>query len=72
MKYYSHRAALPGVSPSFMLIVDDETMTWESDPLENDVRSPILNLRFSREGDRPIGSGKYFNIFPDGRVEEAR
>ncbi len=49
-------------------IADDETMTWVSDPLRNNVAEPLVGVRFALEGGGATGSGKFFDVLPTGRV----
>lgn len=65
MLYRTHFQNPPGVGPSFGITVDDETMTWVSDPPGNDLTKPITAY-FSRGG--PIGSGKQFEVLPGGKA----
>jgi hypothetical protein len=50
---------------AFGIVVDDETLTWASDPAGHDLTEPITGY-FSRGG--PVGSGKQFEVFPGGRA----
>ncbi len=72
MHYRSHYGGAPGIFPSFGIIVDDQTMTWTTDPLGNDIPKPMMGVPFTREGSSPIGSGKAFDLFPGGRAQLSR
>jgi hypothetical protein len=50
----------------FNILVDDEALTWTSDPAGRAILEPITGY-FSRGGS--IGSGKYFTVFPGGRAK---
>lgn len=58
-----------GVPPlgAFAIIVDGETMTWAGEPLGQQITQPYIGLRFVAEGGE-IGSGRFFDITPDGRA----
>ena len=66
MKYRTHFSDMAH-QRAFGIIVDEETMTWTSDPPGNDISEPITAY-FSREGGGPIGSSKQFEVFPDGHA----
>lgn len=72
MKYRFHNGGAPGVLPSFGVIIDDESMTWRSDPAGHDLSKPIFGQYAVREGDAPLGSGKTFDVYPGGRVQESK
>jgi hypothetical protein len=63
MRYRAHYAGTPGVLPAFGIVVDDQSMTWVSDPSGYNIPEPMINLRTIGEG---LAPGKYFDIFPDG------
>ena len=66
MRYSNHLQNPPGLQqPSFTITVDDETMTWVSDPPGDDITKPLTTY-FSCGG--PPGSGKRFQVFPGGRA----
>jgi hypothetical protein len=67
MRYHNHVSDLPH-GRAFRITVDDETLTWESDPPGNDI-SEAMTLYFTREGTNPPGSGKQFQVLPGGRAK---
>ena len=67
MLYRVHNAGAPGVKPSFGIVVDDETMTWSSDPPGHDLDQALFGVYASRGG--APRSGKAFDLFPGGRAE---
>jgi hypothetical protein len=64
--YGSH--VVDNINGNFGVTVDDEKMTWTSNPSGRVIEKPIT-LYFSRGG--PVGSGRKFTIFPDGGVRPA-
>ncbi|MGR4064775.1 MAG: hypothetical protein ACLQPV_04935 [Vulcanimicrobiaceae bacterium] len=62
---YSHHIHDPGGEP-FVVVVNDDTMTWASEPAGRTISKPRL-LYFTHGGRR--GSGRNFTIFPGGRAE---
>lgn len=67
MRYRMHYAN--PIHGSFGIVVDDETLTWVSDPPGRDISEPIRSAYFAREGVNPPGSGRLFTIFPGGRAQ---
>ena len=65
---YANHISNP-VGESFLALVNDETLTWESQPPGKDIPKP-MTLYFSCHG--ALGSGKNFTIFPGGRAEHAK
>jgi hypothetical protein len=66
VKYRGHMAAEAVISkPSFAIIVDDETMTWESDPQAKDIEDSMTTY-FTSVGEP--GTGREFTVLPGGRV----
>jgi hypothetical protein len=57
---------------TFGVVVDDETMTWTSDPKGEDLERPIIGALYAVEGGGPIGSSKRFDVFPGGRAAISR
>jgi hypothetical protein len=51
---------------SFGIVVDDETMTWTSDPPGRSLEKAVTAY-FSRGG--PPGSGRTFTVLPNGGVQ---
>jgi hypothetical protein len=72
MRYRGHYAGAVGVFPSFGIIVDDQTMTWTTDPQGNDIPEPMMGVPFTREGSSPIGSGRAFDLFPGGKARPSK
>lgn len=67
MRYRCHFQNMGG-GLAFGIVVDDEALTWESDPPGNELPKPFAAY-FSREGaGNPIGSGKRFEVMPGGRA----
>lgn len=67
MKYHNHIQDM-GQGRSFTIIVDDQTMTWTTEPPGNNIAKP-LTLYFSLKGGGPIGSGRNFTVLPGGRAQ---
>ena len=63
MKYSGHIGTHPRGS-NFRWTVDDETMTWESEPPGRTISKPVLGIYGSHGG--PPGSGKAFDLLPGG------
>ena len=70
MKYRTHMGGMPP-GGSFAIIVDSETMTWTTEPPDQNISKPFIGLRFVAEGGA-IGSGKFFDITPDGRARRTK
>jgi hypothetical protein len=67
-KYRGLNGALPGGAPDFWVVIDGDTLTWVSDPPGHTINEPII-LYFPLEGAAgAIGSGKQFQVLPEGRV----
>lgn len=66
MKYRTHFSDMAN-QRAFSIVVDDETLTWVSDPPGKDLFEPVTAY-FTRVGGSPIGSGKQFEAFPGGKV----
>jgi len=64
--YRIHYGGLPGVEPSFGIVVDSDTNTWMSDPPGHDIPKPMLT--YFTGGDHSMYSGKQFEVFPGGRA----
>jgi hypothetical protein len=62
--HYSHP-----IHGSFGIVVDDESMTWVSDPPGTEIAERIDAAYFSREGVNQPGSGRVFTLFPGGRAQ---
>jgi len=52
---------------SFGITVDDETMTWVSNPPGRDLREAKQDVRLNKGG--TPGAGKSFDLFPGGRAQ---
>jgi hypothetical protein len=69
MKYRTHLSDMAR-QRAFGIIVDDQTLTWVSDPPGNDIAEPFTSY-FTREGGGPIGSGRQFKVLPGGQARLA-
>lgn len=69
MLYRTHFQSPPGAGQSFGITINDEAMTWESDPTGHDLTEPVTAY-FSRGG--PPGSGKQFQVLPGGRARAVK
>jgi hypothetical protein len=56
---------------SFGIVIDDETMTWSSDPPGGTIERPMTTY-FPREGGGPPGSGRNFEVLPGGKVRSVK
>jgi hypothetical protein len=72
MRYRNFQASMPGLKSGFTIIVDDESMTWQTEPPGKGISVLIEGLRFVEEGVAPIGSGKWFDILPNGTARETK
>jgi hypothetical protein len=70
MLFRGHWAGLPGIKPGFGVVVDDETMTWRSDPPGHDLEQPFTAY-FPRQ-DGALHKGKNFEVLPGGRAREVK
>jgi hypothetical protein len=66
MLYSCHFSDLPN-QRAFGIVVDDETMTWTSEPPGQEIPA-VWTGYFSRQGGGPIGSGKQFEVLPGGKA----
>ena len=70
MRYRNHIQDM-GHGRTFAIIVDDRSLTWVSEPVGNDISTP-MTLYFTQEGGGPIGSGKQFEVLPGGGARQVK
>jgi hypothetical protein len=69
MEYTTLRPSIAQEGESFKIVVNAEKMTWASQPPGHTITKPFAGY-FSSGG--AVGSGRSFEVFPDGTAQAVR